>query len=187
MLRTRACVVAAVIISIFGATAGIAHAQPVHLRSLAAARPQRTTDFSLARYESPNLGQCLGIDSNNNAIIFTCSYTGHQEYHFGNEKGTSSYYQLINAAGQCLGVSGGSEDAGAQVIGFRCDGNDSQYWNLDFISTTSYVCYVFNYNSSLVLQPNGNTNGALVKQQPWTESNNQKWVFVGASKKSHHK
>lgn len=179
MIRIRVFVtLAATALVLTAGVAGIASAST--LTGSPRLAPSNVSYFSLA-YSDSHLQKCLGIPRNGKAGIFTCTYAKDQKWHRGKEKGTSGFYQFINNKGKCLGVAGASESAGAQVIGSRCNGSNSQYWDFDFFDPQSHVCYIFNYHSDKVLQPNGTSNGALVKQQPWGPTMDQVWVFVSDS------
>ncbi len=103
----------------------------------------------------------------------------HQHWRLGAQYDGSGYYQLINDAGQCLGVSGGSVSQGARVAGGTCRSqNLDQYWSIDFIGNVTYVAVVFNYKSGYVLDlTNGNiNNGAPIQQYHWIGGDqNQQW------------
>jgi len=124
---------------------------------------------------------CLGIASNKNGILASCTFVHDQAWHRGKEARHSGYYQWINAYGQCLGVAGGSKKNGARVVGAKCGGltHPDQYWAVEFAGPLTYLCTVFNYHSGYVMQPASNKKGAAVEQKPWAGHKNsaQEWVF----------
>lgn len=153
-----------------------------HPGGVSAAAAQAKSRFSFAYVQSHN-SKCLNSNSKHDAVISKCTYLGRQKFHRGAEIGTTSYYQFINASGQCLGVAGNSRHKGAQVIVTACNKrNTSQFWHVDFTSSQSYLCYVFNRHSGYVLEPTSAKEGAKVKQQAWLSTNKgQQWVFVSDS------
>ena len=177
-------VLTVVVLGLLGSGTGTmsASAQTHHPGMASAAIPQAKGRFSFAYVQSHN-SKCLGSNSKKDAAIFKCTYLGLQKWHRGAEIGTTSYFQFINASGQCLGVAGNSKKKGAQVIVTACNKhNTSQFWLIDFLNTQSYLCYVFNRRSGYVLEPTSKANGAKVKQQPWLSTNKgQQWVFVSDS------
>jgi hypothetical protein len=144
--------------------------------------PDQPGNFALRNL--PILSRCLGIEQNSSkdAGIWNCTYANDQSWHLGQEEGTSGYYQVINAYGQCLGVAGGSDVEGAQVVGWTCEPtHPDQYWTFDLACETAGTFFVFNYHSGYVLGVAGGEkyNGAPVVQWRWQEecSNNQVWVY----------
>jgi Ricin-type beta-trefoil lectin domain len=135
-----------------------------------------------------NSGYCLGIAGGNDdapAVQWTCDGSANQSWTQGSEYGNTSYFQIVNGDGQCLGVLGGSTDEGAPVYGWTClgPGHPDQYWTVVKSSTHHYVYFV-NLNSGLVLGVSGNstTQGASVVQ--WANQNtpnNQLWTIPVAS------
>jgi hypothetical protein len=136
--------------------------------------------FSLLNYNSL---LCLGINSSGDAGQWYCTYQNDQAWHQGAQYGSSGYYQVINAKGQCLGVSGASKSEGARVVGFSClSTHKDQYWTVRTSVSCSGYYPVYNYNSGLVLGVSGNSlsNGAAVVQWPYQGKycNNQFWGFI---------
>lgn len=123
---------------------------------------------------------CIGIAKDGDAHIYDCTYKNDQAWYRRGEIDHSGYYQLVNAKGKCLSVAGRGRARGAQVIAGKCLGtkHHEQYWHLDFLSMETYACYVFNYKSTYVLEPDGVRVGSLIKQQPWRDHDEkQEWVF----------
>jgi hypothetical protein len=134
---------------------------------------------------------CLGRDYKNGvAGIYTCTYINDQAFYRGAELGTTGFYQYKNAYGKCMGIAGGSEDKGALANTNNCLGtaHTDQYWSLDFPDPNSYYCYIFNYKSSYVLEPNGHTGDSYVAQQPWGGNSDtlQAWVESINSNRHRH-
>jgi hypothetical protein len=173
MLRNRLCVVAAALV--IGLAGGIAMLAP------AAQASNSGNTFMYYPDINTNHQWCLGITSSKNGVLATCTYIHDQAWHRGKEAGHSSYYQWINAYGQCLGVAGGSKKKGARIVGARCGGSShpDQYWAIDYAGTETYLCTVFNYHSGYVMQPVSNKKNAAVVQEPWKGHRNsaQEWVF----------
>lgn len=129
--------------------------------------------------------KCLGIGSTNDAGIWRCTYANDQNWHLGNELNSTGYNQVINAKGQCLGIAGGSEAEGAQVVGWTCDGptHTDQYWTFDNTRSTGDF-WIFNYKSPYVVGVAGGStaNGAAVIMWNWQDtSNNQAWEYYSIS------
>jgi hypothetical protein len=73
-------------------------------------------------------GLCLGIAANGDAGQWTCTGHADQTWHTGARAGTSTYYQLINGNGQCLGIASANTDEGARAVSTTCNGHADQYW-----------------------------------------------------------
>jgi hypothetical protein len=125
--------------------------------------------------------RCLGIDSNHNAPLRSCTYVHDQAWYRGKELRKTSYYQYKNAYGHCLGVKNGSKHKAAQVIAGTCLGSrhPDQYWSIHYLNAHTYLCEVFNYHSQYVLEPRSDTKNAPIVQQPWAghSTARQEWSF----------
>lgn len=126
-------------------------------------------------------GKCIGI-SGNNAGDWNCTSNPDQTWHWGGAIATG-WYQLVNGNGKCLGISGGSDAVGAQVVAWGCNGNADQYWAL---GSSSYpgANTVLNYKAwfdpntaaALIGVGGGSTaNGAPVVLWSSDGSPNQSW------------
>jgi hypothetical protein len=171
MLRSRLYAVAATLV--IGLSAGILAAPP--------AAEASNDGNTFMYYPSINTDHalCLGIASNKDGVLTSCTFVHDQAWHRGKEDGHSSYYQWINAYGQCLGVAGNSKKNGARVVGAKCSTNAAMYWTIDYSGADTYLCTVFNRLSGYVMQPASNKKGAAVVQKPWAGHKNsaQEWVF----------
>jgi hypothetical protein len=133
--------------------------------------------YSLENYKHP--GYCLssGGVSDSTATVFACISSSNQHWHRGNSHG--NYQQIINGDGQCLGVSSGSTSAGAHLVVWKCNGNDDQYWYMEFPHIFN-IPFFRNQRSQLVMQIacDCSTNSSVVEQEPYAgdgTNNNQYW------------
>jgi hypothetical protein len=148
-------------------------------------------DFYIVNYNSLGIdeGLCLGITGGEDekpAVQWTCNESANQTWHWGEELGTTGFWQLINGDGECLGVAGGSEDEGADIVGWTClgTGHKDQYWTPDTTYDYEGFLPIFNYKSSYVVGVAGNSTaiGASVVQWHFEdELNNQFWELASTS------
>jgi hypothetical protein len=111
---------------------------------------------------------CPGTGSSLNTITF-----GDQD--FGNSVG--AYYKLVNRnSGMVLGVTGGSQANGAQLIQWADTGAEDQAWH---VTTTSGVTKFGNRNSGQVIgvYQGSTTEGADAVQWLDTGATNQQWTL----------
>jgi len=99
------------------------------------------------------------------AKVWTCNSSSNQHWHYGGLHG--AYAQIINGDGQCLGVSNGSNSAGAHVIMWSCNGADSQYWLPE--NNFPGVIDFLNQNSQMVIELTCHcyANGSDLYQEPY--------------------
>ena len=122
-----------------------------------------------------NSALCLGIsggDDDAPAVQWPCENVDNQEWSWGAEDGFfPAYRRLENNNNQCLGVAGGSREAGARVYGWTCNGDSNQYWYAN-------GNVIYNFSSGLVLGVAGNSTepGAAVVQWPANGALNQVWT-----------
>jgi hypothetical protein len=155
-----------------------------HASSTNGISPAVVSKFQLESYKQLNAGYERCVDTHTGlAGAWDCTFPPgwtHQNWHLGAQLGTSGYYQLINDAGQCLGVFSGSLNQGALITGHTCNSQAlDQYWSIDFLGSQTYLCLVFNYNSGYVLDLKGGSlaNGAAIQQYHWIGGDqNQQWV-----------
>ncbi|MGW0767175.1 RICIN domain-containing protein [Streptomyces sp. NPDC002676] len=111
-------------------------------------------------------------DAGNQLITWTASGGSNQTWRFVRQSDGS--YELVNGtSGMCADVSGGSTAAGAEVIQWPCGGAANQRWNVKELANGSYT--VTSAKSGLVLTTASTSDGALVTQQPDTDSPLQQW------------
>jgi hypothetical protein len=130
-----------------------------------------------------NSGLCLGISGDANdqpAVQWGCNVNADQRWHWGSQNSSyPGWYQLVNANGSCLGITGGSLNQGAQAVGWSCLGSShyDQYWTPLPYSCNGYIP-LEDLNSGYVLGVSGNskTQGAAVVQWGYQGvCNNQFW------------
>jgi hypothetical protein len=175
MKKARTVVVTAAVTAIM-AVAGL-----VFSLSGTAAASGGTNSFMYYPDINTNHQLCLGIHRAN-GVLASCTFVHDQAWHRGAELRHTGYYQYINAKGVCLSVYAGTRKKGARIMALKCRGakSPSQYWAIDFASTQTYLCVVFNYHSGYVMQPVSNKKGAAVVQEPWKGHSKdfyQQWVF----------
>lgn len=174
MKRTRVSAIAAALA--LGLASVLAVAVPAVATTTARDRGIRPAVVSKFAIESMlNIAveqRCIGIGpGRGNASAWTCTDVNDQNWHRGGQFKDSGYYQLVNDKNQCLGVVGGSTAKGARVVGGKCEGTShhDQYWTIDYISSHTYECWIFNYKSGYVLEVKNASlaNGTPVIQEPW--------------------
>lgn len=154
--------------------------------------PRASGDFNLVNYHSWQQGagnyKCIGIAGSppdGNAGDWSCSGQPDQAWHWG-ASNPQGWTQLVNGRGQCLGVAGGSDSAGARIVGWSClgSGHPDQYW-APGSSVFSGADTLLNYNgyanggSAWLIGVQG---GSLANGAPlvlWSSNNNpdQSWIF----------
>ncbi len=150
----RYLIMTAVIAGFAIASPAVADASPAAARSVPAS-PAATQTFTL--YNLGLANRCLGIATNGNAGSYACNGTADQIWHFGAPNyptGTlSSFHQLINNHGKCLGVSGSSATEGARVVATTCSTSHAdQYWaEYDRRLAASYYYTFLNLHSGYVI------------------------------------
>jgi hypothetical protein len=186
MKARRISVIAAA--AIFGTFGIIAEAVPSAAHAsvtMGSSQPAVTQKFEIESLDNIMTGErCLG-NHGGLAGAWACSPSAaDQNWHRANTN-SSGYYQLENDDGQCLDIEGESLDVGAKVaIGTCHTSHLTQFWQIDFISSQTYECWVFNYDSGYVLEiQNGSSkDGAQVVQGIWnTNAVSQKWVIQNDS------
>jgi hypothetical protein len=140
--------------------------------------------FHLVNFHS---GLCLGITSGLDdapAVQWTCNGNPDQLWHWGSplfpNVPDSDLFQLVNGDGECLGVASGSENEGAQIVGWSCLGqaHRDQYWEPGGNSCGGQYTPLTNAKSGFVLGVTGNSPnvGASIVQWPFQgQCNNQYW------------
>jgi hypothetical protein len=130
---------------------------------------------------------CLGItggQDNAPAVQWNCDYSaGHPDQEWWASQAIapgSPYTQIVNSAGECLGIAGGSTAEGAKVVGWNCLGTPDQYWETYATCSGQYI--LINYKSGDVLGVAGNSTaeGAPIVQWNYQSdcTNNQWWYSV---------
>jgi hypothetical protein len=183
------------VLGLAGGMLGMAAAAPASAATTAShggrssdAISNSTVTFYVVNFNSLNVGEklCLGISGGKDdapAVQWDCNDSANQTWHWGDELGDTGYYQLVNGDDQCLGVAGGSDTEGADVVGWTClgSGHPDQYWTLDDASEADNFYPIFNYHSGYVLGVAGNSYevGASVVQWHFQdEPNNQYWELT---------
>lgn len=124
---------------------------------------------------------CLGISGARDrapAVQWKCEpKAANQLWHLGSFN-RAGWVQIVNGDDQCLGVAGESQQLGAQIYGWTCNGHPDQYW-LPVLTDTywgDYVVFV-NYHSGLDLSIDGcnAVGGAAVNQWGWVDRTCQLW------------
>ncbi|MER6332644.1 RICIN domain-containing protein [Streptomyces sp. NPDC001034] len=133
-------------------------------------------------------GQCVALpggtmDAGAQVIQWPCgAFNDHfwiLKYAF--TQGSTSYYQAVNLnSGQCLGVQGGSTDAGAPVIQWPCGDYHDHYWGL---VPDKYGSRLKNLNSQQCLTIPGGTGdqGVGLIQWPCGDQIDQVWNWTAAT------
>jgi arabinoxylan arabinofuranohydrolase len=134
-----------------------------------------------------NNGFCLGIQGSSQAAGAkaaqgNCEGTPTQTWHATSlvvHMNGYSYNQFMNGVGWCLGVTGGSNSAGAVLDQGPCSttSDHSQFWAS--INTGGYSPVLVNGHSGLVIGVQGGSTkgGALVVQGPPTGDPSQIWII----------
>jgi hypothetical protein len=76
-------------------------------------------------------GLCMDVNSDGQAIQATCDGSASQSWDVYSvaDVDDTYYYAYFNADGECLGISGDSENQGADVVAESCNtSNPSQWW-----------------------------------------------------------
>ena len=100
------------------------------------------TGYRIAPYNWSDIG-CLGIStSTNQPYVGNCGSTSDTSQRWFAVNSTvisgSTYYQYKNGrTGLCLGVHGGTQEAGAQIVEGSCGGtsDNSQFWRNRYVTT----------------------------------------------------
>ncbi len=141
-------------------------------------------------WQNANSGRCLGVAGGNMAngtpiVQWDCYGTDHPDQYWSAVPiNDGYYYQFKNLSNpnKCLGVPGGSTNAGAQLVIWDCYGTDhpDQYWTVISASRlnpndSGYV--IINANSHMVIGVGASRtdNGAAVVQWPWVDHADQRW------------
>ena len=185
--------IAAAALSVAGTMLGLAAAAPANADPAPAAPATPATAQTQAApalsgstptfFVNFNTNDCLGILGGADdapAVQWTCDGSSNQSWTAGSQYPDSSYFQIVNGDGQCLGVLGGSADEGASVYGWTCLGpsHPDQYWTLVNSGTSGYF-NVVNLNSGLVLGVLGNSTAPGASVVQWANQNtpnNQLWT-----------
>jgi len=141
-------------------------------------------------WRNANSGKCLGVAGGNmtngtKIVQWDCLGPSHPDQYWspvGINDG--AYYQFHNLSNpnKCLGVPGGSTNAGAQLVIWDCLGQDhpDQFWaviSASYLNPNDSDFVIVNNNSSLVIGVGGGltSNGAPVVQWPWVDHPDQRW------------
>ena len=182
--------IAAAALGVAGTMLGLAAATPADAATAVPAHASLAADSDSAPAGSIvnyNSGDCLGILGGADdapAVQWPCDGSANQNWNFGSEYGDdSSYFQLINGDGQCLGVLGGSTSEGASVYGWTCLGptHPDQYWLKVRSTSDPDYRYFVNLNSGLVLGVAGNSTAEGAPVVQWANqdtANNQLWELA---------
>ena len=81
-------------------------------------------------------------------------------------------------SGQCLDVTGASQDNGAAVIQWPCHGGSNQQWSLYNAGDGYYLVTVNHSGQCLDVTGASQDNGAAVIQWPCHGGDNQQWSIV---------
>ena len=100
------------------------------------------TGYRIAPYNWSDIG-CMGIStSSNQPYVGKCGSTSDSSQRWYAVSSTvisgSTYYQYKNGrTGLCLGVHGGTQEAGAQIVEGKCSGTSdhSQFWRNRYVTT----------------------------------------------------
>jgi hypothetical protein len=139
--------------------------------------------FELVNYNS---GLCLGITGGLDdapAVQWTCNGHPDQIWHWGDQFFTgSSWAQLVNGDGECLGVASGSITEGARVVGWSCLGTDhpDQYWQQADGGCGPLYSTVQDKSSLFYLGVTSNSRAVGASVVQWANQgscNNQEWWF----------
>jgi hypothetical protein len=131
-------------------------------------------------------GYCLGIKGGSvtpgtPAVLWNCNGNKDQEWEWGNEDGTSGYYQLVNKDNLCLGINGGVDTNGNYLVAYNCLGTNhpDQYWAyVDGPSGCSGGTVLWNLDGGVI----GTNGGSLAENTEiviWNyqaRCNNQIWI-----------
>jgi Ricin-type beta-trefoil lectin domain-like/Malectin domain/Domain of unknown function (DUF3472) len=113
--------------------------------------------------------------SNTNVIVYSATGNPNQQWTFtalGN-----GYYKIINAYnGLALDDPASSTTAGTLLIQYTLNssGTNNQEWSVT-PSGSGYI--ITNRNSGMAIDPNGNTSGADIRQEPANGSSGQVWLI----------
>jgi hypothetical protein len=137
---------------------------------------------------NPNSGRCIGI-SMGLAGIWDCTRNADQLWGtpyddvWGGPDGLL-WASIRNDKGECLGIWGGSTEAGARAVGFTCLPHEDQYWRV--LADDSGNSYLANMNafystsSAWILGVNGGLkdNGTQIVLF-WPDGTfNQRWCWL---------
>jgi hypothetical protein len=113
--------------------------------------------------------------SNTNVIVYSATGNPNQKWTFtalGN-----GYYKITNAYnGLALDDPASSTTAGTLLIQYtwNSSGTNNQEWSVT-PSGSGYI--ITNRNSGMAIDPNGNTSGADIRQEPTNGSSGQVWLI----------
>jgi hypothetical protein len=135
---------------------------------------------------NPNSGRCIGI-STGLAGIWDCTRNSDQLWTaLGRWCATDGlcWWHFENDNGACLGIWGGSTDAGARAVGYSCLTHEDQYWRV--LSDGRGHSYFANMNAFYSSSPAYilGTNGGLQDNGTqivlfWPDGTyNQRWCWV---------
>jgi Ricin-type beta-trefoil lectin domain len=133
---------------------------------------------TIAPLRNDNSHLCLGIDANRYAVQWSCNGNADQLWHWANyDPWKMGYQQVVNNAGQCLGVDGMSGSQGARVRGWSCNGNMDQYWAPAYYPQPDGSIAIKNLYSGMVVAIYGASTavGASVVQWPYQGHPDQRW------------
>jgi Ricin-type beta-trefoil lectin domain len=152
------------------------------LRSALTASPAvaAVAPFEIVNYKSH---RCLGIAGgadNAPAVLWNCKGSADQIWHWD----TSIVYggvfaRLVNNDGECLGVAGGSQSAGADIYGWSCGNVYNQFWTTLGLTGQSGYYYLYNWGSDLVIgvAAGSTANGAHLVQWNRLPHSDQYWML----------
>jgi hypothetical protein len=134
-------------------------------------------------------GLCLGVtngDMNDGTPVVQYPCNGHPDQKWATKCSYEQGFQFCeirNYGGynKCLGVPGGSNDMGPQLVVWTCNGHRDQLWTFKpvvFVSGVPVAYTVQNRNSGQYMGVAGASTGVAAVVQWWGNgSNDQLWLY----------